>query len=296
MKVHPTRLAYLLLTLTALFWSINVVLAKAMNASIPPLTLSVCRWAIALSLLAPFGLPRAWRQRALIRQHWRRILILGLLGIGTYNTLVYIGLQSTSATHSVLLNSLIPILIVLLGGLFFSQPMHSRQVTGIALSFFGVLTIVSEGSPAHLLNMGVNPGDGLILLAMLSWALYTLILRGMPADVDKLGLLTVMMGVGLLALLPFFALEMAAGKTLHVSTNALLTLLYIGVFPSILAMIFYNHGVAQVGAARAGSFIHLMPAFGTLLAALLLGEPLSLYHLVGMAAILGGVYLATKTR
>jgi drug/metabolite transporter (DMT)-like permease len=288
------RAAYVLLTLTALFWSINVVLAKAMNAALPPMALSVGRWGIALLLLAPFGVPRAWRQRHLLLPRWRRILILGLTGIGLYNTLVYVGLQSTTATHSVLLNSLIPILIVLLGGLLFAQAVHSRQIIGIGISFVGVLTIVSEGNPMLLLTMGINPGDGIILLAMLTWALYTLVLRGLPAEIDRLGLLTVLMVIGLVALIPFFALEVAEGRVADFTTPSLLTLLYIGTFPSIVAMIFYNHGVATVGAARAGSFIHLMPAFGTLLAATFLGEPLHLYHAIGLSGILVGVYLATR--
>ncbi|MEY4592965.1 MAG: hypothetical protein RIR18_1860, partial [Pseudomonadota bacterium] len=233
------RAAYVLLTLTALFWSINVVLAKAMNAALPPMALSVGRWGIALVLLLPFGAPRAWTQRHLLLSHWRRILILGLTGIGMYNTLVYVGLQSTTATHSVLLNSLIPIFIILLGGLFFAQPMHGRQITGIGISFVGVLTIVSEGNPLHLLTIGINPGDGIILLAMLTWALYTLVLRGLPAGIDRLGLLTVLMVVGLLALLPFLAMEVADGRVAELTLPSLLTLLYIGTFPSIVAMIFY---------------------------------------------------------
>lgn len=289
------RAAYVLLTLTALFWSINVVLAKAMNAALPPMALSVGRWGIALTLLLPFGAPRAWRQRNLLIPHWRRILLLGLLGIGAYNTLVYVGLQSTTATHSVLLNSLIPILIVLLGGLFFAQTMHPRQIAGIGISFLGVLAIVSEGDPLHLLSMGINPGDGLILLAMLTWALYTLVLRGLPAGIDRLGLLTILIVIGLLALLPFLALEVAEGRVAQFTLPSLLTLLYIGTFPSIVAMVFFNHGVAMVGPARAGSFIHLMPAFGTLLAAIFLGEPLHVYHALGLIGILTGVYWATRS-
>lgn len=292
---NTPRAAYVLLTLTALFWSINVVLAKAMLSAIPPFALSLGRWGIALALLMPFGAPRAWRQRHLLLPHWRRIVLLGLTGIGAYNTLVYVGLQSTTATHSVLLNSLIPILIVLLGSVFFKQSTHPLQVLGIGISFIGVLTIVSEGTPSHLLALSINPGDAIILLAMLTWALYTLILKGMPPETDRLALLTVLMVIGLIALLPFFVAEYASGRSIKFSTASALTLAYIGIFPSIIAMIFYNHGVATVGAARAGSFIHLMPAFGTLLAATFLGEPLHLYHAIGLGGILLGVYLATRS-
>lgn len=287
--------AYCLLTLAALFWAGNFVLGRAVHASIPPLTLSFGRWLIALLILLPLGLKPLLAQRALWQPHWRRIILLALLGIAAFNSLVYLGLQSTSATNGVLLNSFIPILIVLLGALFFRMPLNRGQLLAVLLSFAGVLLLVAHGEPARLLALDINRGDALVFAAMLAWALYTLLLRGLPAGLDRLGLLTLLVAIGLLAILPLFLLEYAQGQRAELNLVTLASFAYVGTLPSVLAYYFYNLGVARVGAARAGSFIHLMPAFGALLSMLLLGEAIHGYHLLGIAAILAGVLLSARS-
>jgi drug/metabolite transporter (DMT)-like permease len=290
---HTT--AYCLLTLAALFWAGNFVLGRAVHGSIPPLTLAFGRWLIALLVLLPVGLKPMLTQRPLWQPHWRRIILLALLGIASFNSLVYLGLQSTSATNGVLLNSFIPILIVLLGALFFRLPLNRGQLAAVLLSFTGVLLLVAHGQPARLLALDINQGDALVFTAMLAWAVYTLLLRGLPAGLDRLGLLTLLVAIGLLAILPCFLLEYAQGRRAEVTFTTLASFAYVGTLPSVLAYYFYNVGVARVGAARAGSFIHLMPAFGAVLSMLLLGEAIHGYHLLGIAAILGGVLLSARS-
>lgn len=286
--------AYLSLTLAPLFWAGNFVLARAMHASVAPMTLSFVRWSIALLLLLPFGLRPAWRQRALWLPYWRRILLLGLLGVCGFNSLVYLGLQSTTATNAVLMNSFIPILIVIFGALGFGLRLTLRQAGAIAVSFFGVLAIVAHGEPARLLELDINHGDAIVFCAMVVWALYTLLLRGLPAGLDRIGILTVLVAVGLTGIAPLFAAELASGRTTPLNAATLATFLYVGTLPSVAAYYCYNYGVAQVGAARAGTFIHLMPAFGALLSLLFLGEAIRVYHVAGIAAILAGVLLSTR--
>ncbi|WP_293761805.1 DMT family transporter [uncultured Aquitalea sp.] len=287
--------AYLLLTLTALFWSGNFVLARAMHASIPPMALSFGRWLIALILLLPFGLPSLLAQRALWRPYWKRLIVLALLGVTAFNSLVYIGLQSTGATNAVLLNSFIPILIAALGALLFRMPLKPVQLLAVMISFCGVLTIVSHGDPARLLALDINRGDAIVFCAMVAWAVYTLLLRALPAELDRLGLLTLQIAIGLLGILPLFLLERAAGRTVPFTAASAATFAYMGSLPSLVAYYFYNLGVARVGAARAGSFIHLMPAFGAILSMLFLGEAVQGFHLAGIAAILAGVALSTRS-
>lgn len=294
LSTRPATLATVLLVLTALFWSGNFVLARAMHASVPPMTLSFARWTIALLLLLPFGLRPALAQRALWLPHWRRILLLALLGVTAFNSLAYWGLQYTAATNAVLLNSFIPILIALFGALFFGLRLGARQMVAIAISFAGVLAIVAHGEPARLLALDINHGDAIVFLAMVAWAFYTLLLRGLPAGLDRIGLLTVLVAVGLVGILPFFLLELAHGRIAPLNAATLATFAYVGTLPSVAAYHFYNLGVARVGAARAGSFIHLMPAFGALLAWLFLGEAIHAYHLVGILLILAGVALAAR--
>ncbi|MXR38200.1 DMT family transporter [Craterilacuibacter sinensis] len=286
--------AYLLLVLTTLFWSGNFVLARATHASIPPLTLSFARWAIALLVLLPFGLKPAWQQRALWLPYWRRLLALGVFGIAGFNSLVYLGVQETTATNAVLMNSFIPILIVLLGALFFGIKASALQLLAILLSFAGVLTIVAHGELARLIRLEINHGDVVVFAAMLAWALYTLLLRGLPAGLNRLGLLTVLVVIGLSCITPFFLLEYASGQRAPLNTTTLITFAYVGTLPSVAAYYFYNLGVARVGPARAGSFIHLMPMFGALLSVLFLGEAFHAYHAAGIALILSGVWLAAR--
>ncbi|MGL6072061.1 DMT family transporter [Craterilacuibacter sp.] len=286
--------AYLLLVLTTLFWSGNFVLARATHASIPPLTLSFARWAIALLILLPFGLKPAWQQRALWLPHWRRLLALGVFGIAGFNSLVYLGVQETTATNAVLMNSFIPILIVLLGALFFGMKAGSLQLLAILLSFCGVLAIIAQGEPERLLRLDINHGDVVVFAAMLAWALYTLWLRGLPAGLNRLGLLTVLVVIGLACITPFFLLEYASGQRAPLNATTLITFAYVGTLPSVAAYYFYNLGVARVGPAKAGSFIHLMPMFGALLSVLFLGEAFHLYHAAGIALILSGVWLAAR--
>ena len=289
------RLAYLLLTLTALFWSGNFVLARAMHASVAPMTLSFARWSIALCLLLPFGAAPAWRQRALWLPHWRRLLLLGLLGVTGFNSLVYWGLQYTAATNGVLLNSFIPILIVLFGALFFGVAIARRQALAVAISFAGVLLVVAHGDWHRLAALDINRGDAVVFLAMVAWALYTLLLRGMPPALDRIGLLTLQVAIGLVGIAPLFAWELAGGRHTPLNAATLATFAYVGTLPSVAAYYFYNLGVTRVGAARAGMFIHLMPMFGALLSMLFLGEALQLYHLAGITLILAGVTLATRS-
>lgn len=288
------QLAYLLLTLTALFWSGNFVLARAMHASVAPLTLSFARWSIALLILLPFGLRPAWRQRALWLPYWKRVLALALLGVTAFNSLVYWGLQYTVATNAVLLNSFIPILIVLFGALFFGVAIARRQALAVAISFGGVLLIIAHGDWQRLAALDINRGDAVVFLAMVAWAVYTLLLRGLPPALDRIGLLTLQVAIGLAGITPLFVAEILSGRSTPLNAGTLATFAYVGTLPSVAAYYFYNLGVAQVGAARAGMFIHLMPAFGALLSLLFLGESLHAYHLLGIALILAGVLLSTR--
>jgi len=293
---RPTTpwLAYALLTLTSLFWSGNFVVARATHAAIPPMTLSFGRWLIALLILLPFAYQRVWADRARYVENWRRIALLGAIGVAGFNSLAYAGLQYTSATNAVLTNSFIPILILPLGALFLGEPFSRRQVLGVLVSFVGVMVIFSHGQLGRLLALELNQGDVILLLAALDWAVYTLLLRGLDPRLDRLGLLLLLVVVGLLCIAPLYAWELQQGRTVAMTAGNLATFVYVGVFPSVLAYLFYNYGVQQVGPGKAGSFIHLMPLFGTLLAIAFLGERFEWFHAVGIAGIAAGLWLSSR--
>ncbi|MBB5018538.1 drug/metabolite transporter (DMT)-like permease [Chitinivorax tropicus] len=294
MSTHP-RLSYFLLTLTSLFWSGNFVVARATHAAIAPMTLSFARWTIALLILLPWVGKRAWLQRQLLRTHYKRIVLLGILGVAGFNSFVYAGLQYTTAMNAVLLNSFIPILIVLIGWAFQKQALSRASMIGILTSFGGVMLIVSRADWQTLTHLSINQGDALVFCAVVCWAIYTVLLRGLPQTMDRLAMLVAVVAVGWLVLALPFTYEVW-GLQHHTDLNLpnLLTFLYVGIFPSVLAYLFYNRGVADVGPAKAGAFIHLMPAFGSILAMLFLGEKLQSYHAGGIALIFCGIYLNTR--
>jgi drug/metabolite transporter (DMT)-like permease len=289
---HP----YLLLILTTLFWSGNMVVGRAVRGDVPPFSLAFWRWTIAFLLTLPLALPHLRAQWPILRQNWRAVVILGLLGVGGYNTLAYIALQFTGATNASLLNSFIPVATIALSWMFLHKRLHGIEWLGVAISLAGVTTIIARGEFATLAALTFNIGDLWMLGAVAVWALYTIGLQWRPAGVHPMLMLAAFTAVGLIALAPAYAWEIARGRTIHLSGTSLAAIIYTGTLPSFVGYIFYNRAVGEVGASKASLFIHLMPVFGTLLSALFLGEQPQPFHLVGIGLIFLGIYLTTARR
>ncbi len=290
----PNASPYLLLTLTALFWAGNAVMARALHHLLPPATMAFWRWVLALLLLSPFVMRPMVEQRALLRANWARLALLGVLGVGCYNTFLYAALQTTTATNGVLISSITPLLIVLIGRVLFGVRMTYRQKVGILLSLAGVVGIVGRGDIAVLAQLDFNHGDLLLVGGALTWALYSVLLRWRPAGIDTLAFLgAAVVGGIVLLMLPLYLFELASGRVAVWNAATGAGMVYFAVFPSILAYMFWNRGVQQVGANRAGMFLHLIPVFGIVLAITFLGERLHLFHLVGAALIFTGITIST---
>ncbi len=288
---------YLLLVLTTLFWSGNFVLGRAVRADIPPIALSFWRWALALVIVLPLiwrTLPQAWHAA---RGHWPALTALGVLGVGNFNTFAYLGLQHTTATNAVLLISTGPVFIMVLSAWILRSSVGWLGIFGVALSLSGVLIIVSQGKPLSLLReLTANRGDAWVLAAVLSWALYSVLLRWRPPGLEPMQFLVLTIFTGMLLLVPLQLWDMTRGAHLVLNAPNMASLAYVAIFPSILAFVFWNRAVAEVGPGRAGVFLHLMPAFGTGLAALVLAEELAGFHLLGIVFIAAGIWAATRDR
>jgi drug/metabolite transporter (DMT)-like permease len=284
---------YLLLVLTTLFWSGNFVISRGMHSAIPPIALSFWRWALALAILAFFGLRHLLAERQLVAQHKKFLIIQGLLGVTGFNSLIYLAMQTTTAINAALVNSCTPIIIVLISWARFKDRLSPRQGLGVGLSLGGVLLIISGGDLRNLLHLQFNSGDILVIIAACLWAFYSVNLKKYPRGLHPLAYQTAIATVGLTALLPLYLLEVAAGKTMTVNTGAIVTIVYVAVFASVLAFIFWNRAVSSLGANIAGPFIHLMPAFSTLLAVLFLDETLTKNHLLAILLIFGGIFMTT---
>lgn len=284
---------YLLLTLSSLFWAGNWIVGRGFRAEVPPLALSFWRWSIAFLLVLPFAWPHLSRDWPKMRAHWGWLALMGLLGIAAYNTLAYLGLRYTTATNGLVLNSFIPIAIVALGWTFLGKRLSGIEALGIAASLLGVLTIVAHGDPAVLAALTPNVGDLWILVSVFVWASYTLMLPHRP-DIHPMSFLAAITFFGLVELVPAWLWETSEGHHVVVSLPSLLAIAYTGIFPAFLGFVCWNRGVAEVGPARAGLFIHLMPVFGIVLSAVFLGERPELYHALGIALIFFGIWLNTR--
>ena len=284
---------YLLLILTTLFWSGNFVISRGMYEHIPPFSLAFWRWVIALALLCLFTFGACYRQRLLIKHNVRFIIVQGLLGVAAFNTLIYLAIQTTTAINAVLINSCIPVLIVLCSWAMYRELMSPRQYLGVLVSLLGVVMIIARGKLELLLNLKFNPGDLLVLMAALTWALYSANLKKYPKDLHPLAYLSAIVFCGIIILLPFYLLEISRVGGFAVTPASIATILYLALFASVLAFIFWNRAVRTIGANRAGPFIHLMPVFSTIMAVMFLGETIQGFHLKGIGMIFVGIAMTT---
>ena len=291
MRVHVSP--HLLLALANLFWAGNWIVGRAFRDAVPPVALSFWRWTIALAFILPLAWPHLKRDRPRLLAAWRWLLPAGLLSTACYNALCYVGLQSTTVINGLLLNSFIPIVIVCLGWAFFNKRLRPVEALGVAASFVGVAAIVAHGDPAVLAGLRLNAGDVWILVSVLSWAGYTLMLPQRP-QCHPFSLLAAISAIGLAALAPAYAWEIAAGRLIVPTPAALAGIAYTGIFPAFLGYIFWNRGVAAIGPARAGLFLHLMPAFGIVLSFAFLDERPAGYHFFGIVLIFAGIWLNTR--
>ena len=288
---------YLLLTLTSLFWSLNWVIGKAIVGHVTPLTLTFIRWLVAAVALLLFAWPQVRAHWPMVRRHWKFILRMGFWGTGLHNAFAYVGLQFTTATNGVILNSSIPILIILLGWLVYRDSLTRMQSLGVVISLAGVLAVLTGGDVTVLAQLQLNKGDLIVLAGMVFWAAYTVFLRHKPVDLPGLALLVCCAVVGLALLTPLVVIEMAFfGGLVEVTPATVAAMIYVGVFPSFVGYVFWNRAVAEVGSNVAGIFVHLMPVFGSILAWMFLGESIRLYHLVGIGLILAGIALTSRGR
>ncbi|KEA65287.1 Permease of the drug/metabolite transporter (DMT) superfamily [Marinobacterium lacunae] len=289
-------MAYLFLTLTILFWAGNLVTASAIHMEVEPVMLAFQRWVLVLVLILPWALPRIWRQRQVILAHLPILIVLSILSVANFNTFLFIGLQDTTASNAALMQSAIPIVILVLSALLLREPTTPRQWVGVFISIAGVAVLITRANLDMLLNLSFNRGDIWVGAAVLTWSLYSIALRWRPTQLDGFTLFAVNVLIGVLLLSPVAMTSGGSAITVDWSPSVVAVVAYMAVFPSILAYLFWNRGVAELGAAKAGLFIHLMPLFGVVLSVLFLGDTLHLYHAVGMGLIFTGIYLATLSQ
>jgi drug/metabolite transporter (DMT)-like permease len=284
---------YLLLPLAPLFWSGNFIVGRAVRAELPPLGLAFWRWCLSALIVLTVARLHLRRDWPVIRAHWKILTLLSICGIAAFNTLVYTGLQFTSAINGILLQSAIPVGIVAISYLLFRDTITLLQSAGILVSLVGAVVIITQGNLAIFTHLALNIGDLIIIIAVLSYAVYSVFLRKRPV-LHPFSFLAVTFTLGALMLLPFYVWEHLFRQAMPFTRLTLLAVGYVAIFPSIVAYLCYNRGVELLGANRAGLFIHLMPVFGSLMAIVFLGETFRWFHGLGIVLIITGIVLTTR--
>lgn len=295
MSKRLSPLDLFLLIAPPLFWAGNFVIGRIVREDIGPVSLAFWRWVIAFCCILPFAYPHIKRDWRRYFEHKRLVLLTSIIGVASFNTLVYWGVHYTTATNALLFNSTIPLLIILFGAIFYKQRPHRMQQIGLAFSFIGVLAIILEGRPEALLQFSFNRGDLIVFTAMICWAAYTLWMKQIPADISRVGLTGVHIGITVLVLIPLWLWESGGNLPTGFNQRAIMALLYVGIFPSVIAYLGYNLAVQRVGPVISGLFIHLMPVFGIILATLFANEVLQLYHVIGIILIAMGLTLSSRS-
>ncbi len=284
------------LVICTLAWAGNALVARASAGLLPPVSLSFWRWATALMLVLPFTLQGLWRYRTVLLPRWRQLAVLAALSITSYNTLLYLAAQSTTAINITLVNTGLPVAAFVWSVVLLRQWPTRATVLGTMLSFIGLLVILSTGQPGRLLALEFNPGDLIMVVAVLTWGLYSVLLRLWPIPVPGLIQLAAMLICGVPLLLPFYLWEYSVAGGMALTAQAVGAIAYTAVIASLVAYLAWNNGVKVLGPATASLFSYLMPVFAALLSVLLLGEHLQWFHLLGGLLTFAGLLLATRVR
>jgi len=290
---RPAISPYVLLLLTMCFWSGNGVISKAVVAGVPPAALVFWSWVIGIIALSPFALPHVWARRDLVVRHGLKLVLIGVLGMNLFYHLFYNALTFTTAINATLISTILPAVIVGLSWLLYREAISWRAALGSAIAFAGVVVVIVRGDLAVLASFGFNSGDLLMVLAVLAWALYTVLLRHAPPALDPLALLWVFAVAGVIVNGTIYASEVFSPMAFAVSWGDAAMIAYVAIFPSVLALVFYNAGVKALGPGIAGQFLYLTPILTAILAVVFLGESFEFFHLVSLVVIVVGLYLAT---
>lgn len=282
---------YLLLIICVAFWSGNFVIGRFIRFELDPIQLAFFRW-LGVSIIF---LPQIIKHRAdilfTLKNHFIYIIIVSFFGISCFNTFLYIGLQDTTATNALLINSSIPILIIIFSFFILKIHLSKLQISGVLLSMLGVIYLALNGNLSNLINLTFNKGDIWIILSSISWGLYSTLIKLKPKEVKAFLPTNVFLGTIILSTV-FFAKGFHLTDVLHVDTNAQLTILYTVLFASIASYYLWHKAIATIGAGKTGQFTHLMPVFGIILAYIFLDEKLYMYQIFGFILIGIGIWVS----
>jgi len=291
MGISPNIKAYLLLTTTTLCWGANAILGKIAVGEISPMLLVTLRWLSVVILLLIFARKYLIQDWPILRHHLRYICLMGTLGFTAFNALFYVAAHSTTAINIGILQGSIPVFVLLGTFLLYQFRITAVQTFGVAVTLVGVVIVASGGDITLLADLSINRGDLYMLIACLFYAGYSIGLSRRPA-VSALGLFSSIAMVAFIVSLPLLAIEIGSDQFQAPTATGWIVVALVSILPSLIAQVFFMHGVSLIGPGRAGVFVNLVPVFTSILAVVFLQETFELFHAVSLGLVLGGIGLS----
>tara|TARA_B110000211_G_scaffold145978_1_gene166492 strand:- start:2087 stop:2974 length:888 start_codon:yes stop_codon:yes gene_type:complete len=293
--LSKNTLAYSLLVTATFVWSANFIVGKLSTLfQVPPLTLNFYRWVLVWFLILPFTYKEILTKRLKIKKNIGLLIILGITGVSVFNSVVYFALNFTQVINAVLMISIIPVIVIFLSSILKIEKFNLFQLLGLIVSLTGVLAIIFQADLNKILSLVFNKGDLWMLVAVLSWATYSTLLKKRKLPFKGLSLLQILITIGLFFLLPQYLGEHFIGKEVTFNKAFFLILAFVAIFPSIFAFYAWNKSIELIGANRASIFLHLMPLFGAIMAVVIFNEKFEMYHFIGAGFIVTGIYLSNR--
>ena len=287
--------AYTMLILATLFWAGNFTIGKfAYTENVPPYSLAFFRWILVWIILLPFTFKEIPKIKTEVKNNLSLFFILGFTSVGIFSAFTYNALNYTQVINASLFNTAIPVSIILVCFLLKIEKTNIFQISGLIVSVLGILAIITRLDLNILLTLNFNKGDIYMIIAIISWGIYSAFLKKKTFDISLLSLVHVVCTFGLIILLPAFLFELAQGKTTELNSNLIFILLYIAIFPSIGSYYCWAGAVSIIGANRAGIFLSLIPLFSTIFAMIFFNEKFLFFHFIGSVLIILGLFLSNK--
>ena len=284
-----------MLVLATLFWAGNFAVGKiAFIENVPPFSLTFFRWLLVWLILIPFTYKELFKLKNIIFDNFLLLFFLGLTSVGLFNSFIYNALNFTQVINASLFNAVIPAAIILFCFIFNIEKTNKFQVLGLIISILGILSIITKLDSKILLTLNFNIGDILMIGAVISWGIYSALLKKRKFEVSLLTLVHILCTFGLLTLIPQFLYELSEGKKIIVDNNFIYCLIYLALFPSIGSYYCWAGAVGIIGANRAGIFLSLIPLFSTILAIIFFEEKFLFFHFIGSILIILGLFLSNK--
>ena len=287
--------AYIMLVCASLFWAGNFMIGKyAFLSEIPPLTLVFFRWSLVWIILLPFTFREIIKHKDTILNNLPLLFFLGLTSVGLFNSFTYLSLIHTQVINASLFNTAIPAIIILLCFLFKIEKTNKFQILGLIISACGILTIITKLKLDVLLSLNFNKGDLIMIGGVLTWGIYSTLLKKKKFTLPLLTLVHVICTFGLISVFPQFLYEYYNEQIINFDLNLVYTLIFLALFPSIGSYYCWAGAVSIIGANRAGISLSLIPLFSSIMAILIYGEVFKLFHLIGAILIILGLFLSNK--